>query len=387
MKILKNEIALKKILFTTLIVLLSIPMLQHVTKLIDETPLKGSFSLQENPEITASNWFNGTFQEDKGKFINHHFGFRNVFVRLYNQTEFSLYNEVNANSVILGKENYLYEENYIKAYTGANYVGADTIARKVEKLAEIEKVLTKKGIELIILLAPGKGSFYPEFIPDRYHQKQKSTTNYQIYSQELAKTNLNFLDFHSWFLSMKKTSRYPLFPKTGIHWSRYGEILAADSILKYIGAFNTNESPVRLNIDEIELSKTMRDTDDDIEQGMNLLFNISDLEMGYPKYKLENIDTLNNATVLTVADSYYWGMFNLGLSRDAFNNGEFWYYNQQIYPDSYEKSVTVQDINFKEKIEENDVVLIICTDANLYKFGFGFIDRLYDEYCLSNDQE
>ena len=125
----------------------------------------------------------------------------------------------------------------------------------------------------------------------------------------------------------------------------------------------------------------MHQTDDDIEQGMNLLTDIPDLSMAYPSYKIVNPDSTNVKKVLTVADSYYWGMFNLGLSRDAFNNGEFWYYNEQIYPDSYESPLRVENINFKQKIEENDVIIIICTDANLHKFGFGFIDCLYEEYC------
>jgi hypothetical protein len=33
-----------------------------------------------------------------------------------NQLAFSLFNKAKANGAVVGKENYLYEENYIKAY-------------------------------------------------------------------------------------------------------------------------------------------------------------------------------------------------------------------------------------------------------------------------------
>ena len=68
------------------------------------------------------------------------------------------------------------------------------------------------------------------------------------------------------------------------------------------------------------------------------------------------------------------------MSRDLFNDGRFWYYNEAIFPDSYESPLNVKDVDFQKKLEENDVILIICTDANLFKFGFGFIEQAYDTY-------
>ena len=72
--------------------------------------------------------------------------------------------------------------------------------------------------------------------------------------------------------------------------------------------------------------------------------------MGYPKFNTE-IDSTCGTKVLTVADSYYWGLFNSGLSRDVFNNSEFWFYNEMIYPDSYKSPLNVRDINLKESID------------------------------------
>ena len=36
--------------------------------------------------------------------------------------------------VIIGKENYFYEENYIKAYTGVDFLGEDSLSRMVNRI-------------------------------------------------------------------------------------------------------------------------------------------------------------------------------------------------------------------------------------------------------------
>ncbi len=380
----KQNRTVKNVLFASIISLLFLLMIQQKTKLIDLKPLSGSFETSKNPYFSSHDWFEGKYQTEQQNYLNQSIGFRSFFVRLYNQLHYTLYSQARANGVVIGKDGYLYEENYIKAHLGRDFIGEDKIREKTGKLKRISDTLKGKRIDLIVLLAPGKGSFYPEFIPKNYHLKNRTTTNYEVYKRELSEAGVHLLDFHSWFNKIKSTSPYPLFPKTGIHWSKYGEVLAADSIINYIDSIRKEKYMSQLLISDIETSTTMRDTDDDIEKGMNLLFEIEDLPMGYPHFQIQQNNTSNKVKVLTVADSYYWGMFNWGCSRDAFNEGQFWFYNKQIYPDSYTTPVNVDDINIVEQVEKNDVVILLSTDANLYKFAFGFIDQLYDGYFNSN---
>ena len=380
----KNNRIVKKMLFISIIFLLFLPMIQQKIKLFDLKPLKGSFKKIKRPCFSSYNWFEGKYQAQQQNYLNQSVGFRDFFVRVFNQIHFSLYNEARANEVVIGKDKYLYELNYIKAHLGRDFIGEDKISEKTKKIKIISDTLRRKGIDLIILLAPGKASFYPEFIPERYNPQNRTTTNYEVFKRNLSESKVHLLDFHEWFREMKKKSQHPLFPKTGIHWSKYGEVLAADSIINYINTIQKKKYVPKLLISEIQISSEMRDTDDDIEDGMNLLFEIQDLQMGYPQFKIEKKSNLNQAKVLTVSDSYYWGMFNWGCSRDIFNEGKFWYYNKEIYPDSFTKSINVDDINIMEEVEKNDVIILLSTDANLYKFGFGFIDQLYDGYFNSS---
>jgi hypothetical protein len=81
-----------------------------------------------------------------------------------------------------------------------------------------------------------------------------------------------------------------------------------------------------------------------------------------------------------VADSYYWGMFNYGFSRDLFGKGQFWFYNNEIYPESFYEQTLVGNVDIKAEVEKNDFIVLMSTDANIYKFAFGFIDDMYDAY-------
>lgn len=371
---------IKKLLFAAIISLLFLPMLQQQIPILDLKPLNGSFETVEKPEFTIHSWLEGEYQVEQEKYINQHVGFRSFFIRLYNQYHFSLYSEAKAKGVVVGKANYLYETNYIEAYFGNDFIGSRKIKRKIQKLERICDTLKNKNIDLIVILAPGKASFYPEFIPEKYRSNKRTTTNYEVYAKEISKTNIHLLDFHSWFGEMKASSRHPLFPKTGIHWSKYGEFLAADSLIHYINSIRKDRSVPELILENIETSSTMRDRDDDIEKGMNLLYEIEDLQMGYPHFQVKKNNAKNAIKALVVGDSYYWGMYNWGCSRDVFNNGQFWYYNKQIHTNEKSSPTNVSEVNIAEEVETNDVVILLSTEANLDRFAFGFIDQLYDAY-------
>jgi len=371
----------KKILFISIAILISLPGIQYFTGVVKIKKLKGWFTEEPNPSLTLSNWLDGSFQSSKEKYLKQKFGFRPDFVRINNQMDYSLFGDLHANSVIVGKEEYLYEHNYIKAYYGTDFVGDSTVISKVDKLKFIQSVLENKGKKLCIVFAPGKASYFPEYIPEHLQKDHIGRTNYKSYVEYINQTNIPFLDFQDWFLENKSTTEYPLYSKGGIHWSRYGEILVTDSITKYIGEL-TNRNIPDLVIDKIEVSNKNQFRDYDIGEALNLLFkqSTSTYPMAYPSYHIHSDSTTEQVKTLFVSDSFYWGMFNSGFSHSLYGKGQFWFYNQQIYPDSYTKALNVSDINIVEGVEAHDVVVLMSTDANLFKFAFGFIDQLYDAY-------
>ncbi len=377
---------IKNILFSAVVLLMSLPIIQSKLELFEIEPLDGAITKLEEPHFTISSWLNGSYQKKQQDYLNENFGFRDVFVRLHNDLDFRLYNEINAKNVILGKDNYLFEENYILTYKGLDFIGEQKIEKKVNKLVKLKDTLNAKGIDIIVILAPGKGSYYPEFIPDKYKPTVRSISNYEVYQRKLKEAKINLIDAHQWFRDMKKTSPYPLFPKTGIHWSAYGEFLVVDSLMSYISTLSTSYHMPKYIIDEIEVSSEMKKRDNDIEKGMNLLFDISTVNMAYPKYHLKSDSLTKSPRVLSVSDSFYWGIYNMGVARDIFNEGQFWFYNKKIFQEDRSPRM-VRDVNIIEEVEKHDLILLIATDATLYKFAFGFIDKLFELYQLNEKSE
>lgn len=378
----RNTNIIKTALYIGLLGLLTLPAIQKKYKIFEEEELKGSIPEYTKPQLTIENWWGGHYQDSAELYLKGTAGFKPSLVRIHNQLHYWLYNVAIANGVIIGNDNYLYEENYIKAHLGWDYVGEIAIQEKVNKVVAISDTLEKLDKSLVVIFAPGKASFYPEYIPEEFHPEQQDTTNYEIYAKLFNQSDVHFIDFNQWFRDMKDISPYPLMPKTGIHWSKYGEVIAIDSMLSYLEVLCDCEYP-NFVVDTIHESMEMEETDDDIEDGMNLYFNIPDLKMGYPRFHMEHSGNEAEKRVAVVADSYYWGMYNWGLSGGYFNGGQFWYYNEHVHAEGLESPLQPKDLNTKEEMEKHDVVIILITDANLYKFAFGFIDDMYDSYYPS----
>ncbi|MBC9811601.1 hypothetical protein H9Y05_03850 [Crocinitomicaceae bacterium CZZ-1] len=368
---------IKNGLFLVVLVLLFLPMLQSKFRIVNIQPLKGAVQATADPYISGSNWLSGEYQRLQEQYVKDSFGLREPFVRLYNQLNFSMYNQTNAEGIVIGKEGYLYEEGYIRAYLGLDFVGEDSIRKKVEQLKVIADSLEKEGIEVVVLLAPGKGSFYPEYFPESYNGIKKGKTNFEVYKKYLTSEGINVFDAHTWFAEMKHGvhQQNKLYSKTGIHWSKYGEYLVADSLLAYLTQVTGRPFP-GIELDHIEYTSKLRDTDNDIWQGMNLIRPLEDFKMAYPVFHRTE-EEHNRTRVVTISDSYFWGLYWMGLPKDYFADGEFWYYMEQRYPQSFTTSALVDKANLAREIEKNNVVLLICTESNLPRFGFGLIESFF----------
>ncbi|MDY0279570.1 MAG: hypothetical protein RBR35_03280, partial [Salinivirgaceae bacterium] len=185
-------------------------------------------------------------------------------------------------------------------------------------------------------------------------------------------------------------------PKYGIHWSHYGMLLATDSLINYIEEKRNIVMP-HLEFTKIRCSSNLKFTDYDIAGGMNLLFQMHSEPMCYPDIKFTTSDYSIKPKTLVVSDSFYWSMFNIGVGNNVFSFGGFWFYNKQIYPDSFKSTLYTKDIDIAQKTLENDVVILMTTDANLPNFSWGFVENMVqvllnkdihlDENVIENQKE
>ena len=374
----------KRLLFIVLIAIMLLPFAQSQFNYFTFRPMDGAYELADQPQLkwfTWKSWLNEKFQHDYNKSIEDNVGFRNLLLRLNNQIDYTFFRRTLTKKAIIGKSDCLYEEGYILDYNGQNFVGMDSVQNELGRVKWVQDYLkNEKNIDLILVFEPGKASFFPEFIPARYHAENKTISNYLYYTQECKLLKINYLDLNAWFLSMKATSKYPLFPKYGVHWSTFGMCLAADTLVKFI---ETTRGVDMQNPywKEMNITDELKDVDFDLELTLNLLFPLPHEKMAYPILAFENDAGKIKPRVLTIADSYYWSIYNSKIPEQVFSKHEFWYYNRTIYPDIWgDKAVYVDHTKDKEMIEKQDVILVMVTEMNLNRSFFGFFDNLYKMY-------
>jgi hypothetical protein len=313
-------------------------------------------------------------------YIEENIGFHNTLVRINNQIDFSLFGEVSAEGVVKGKDNFLYEYDYIRGYLGLDFTGERFIEEKMGRMKYIQEALKKEhGITLTLVLEPSKARFYPEKLPGQYKRSGEIKTNFSAYKKAAQKMGVNLIDFNQYFLSMEDTASYPLYPPYGIHWSLYGMSFCADSIINYIQHYWVQTLPkydVRFYV-----SETPEKTDNDVEKALNLLFPLASPELAYPEYTFDTLHAAAKPYVLVIADSYYFNIFNTRIPRYIFNNEAFWYFNRRVYPEFYYDSTEVADLDIRTEIEKQDYIFLMITERFLHRFDWHFIDNLYDIYA------
>lgn len=355
--------------FLIFLMVLVAPTVRYRLNQSGEKELKGAIVKAENPSFSVKNWMNETYQQDFEAYSNQHFGFRNSLVRLHNQISFSLFRKTNARDVIIGKEDFLYERNYIRTFYGEDFKGDSIISERIARLKILNDSLLSHGKLLMVVFAPGKGQFYPDYIPD-YLKSNPGRTNYQAWIEIAAAKGLKIIDFNDWFLRMKGKSEFPLYPKTGIHWSQYGVDLVIDSLINYIEVSQRVDLPEYI-ITERFLSTDYEHPDTDLEDGMNLMFPIPNEPLAYSRFTF-NKEGKTRPKIMVISDSFFWPIFSKGINEMVFDNGEFWYYNHEIYTPDREGGRPVASADLSQTLNQVNVVILMVTDANLPGFPWDF---------------
>ena len=195
----------------------------------------------------------------------------------------------------------------------------------------------------------------------------------------MGKDHVNYIDNVEWFKQLKGTVDYPLFPKTGTHWSNIAATYAFDSIMRYM------ETLGGINMTNVSIGPKyegrVREPDDDLEQLFNLALPIKPNRHYYADVTIIPDSTSVKPTLITIGDSYFWTIsYNYKL-KQLFNRCPYWYYNSTIYFDPDNNST--KGVNLLQEIFSADYIMLNYCTVQLYKLGNGFIENamalLYDE--------
>ncbi|MGY8887501.1 MAG: hypothetical protein ACKVJY_00555 [Flavobacteriales bacterium] len=363
-----------QIVILVILLMLNVSWLSDVFGLKEPHPLHGESTKLPMPEVSFQSIWKGDFQHGVDEYVRTNFLLRGLAIRTRNEIDYSIFSEQHARSVITGQEGYLFEENYIFAALGLDSIPTDSVMDRVDRIATLSNT---SGVPFLVVLAPGKGSYFREFLPLHFLGNEGIVEDrmFDIWSR-ISNEKLNVLDLQSHFAEVPN-----VFPKNGIHWCEWVQVeainLMSDALVKILP---DSLKPARLLIDGTYTSFDMEGTDEDIENGLNLWRDLEDLETKYYETHWEEVPLASRPRILIVGDSYAWGPVNRGLLSRGYRSSEFWFYNAGVHgPSIEEKDASPQSIHgfttreeFEEVISSFDAVVLLSTDANLPRFPFHF---------------
>ena len=367
----------KKIWFLLLLALLFLPMAQTCFHFVDEKPLDGAFVEAPTPVINAKTLYGETVQDSLMTWCTEQTGFRKTMIRLNNQLLYSAFGKISALGPVKGNNGTtFFEESYIISYTGGNFLGTETIEKNTRQLKVIQEMLEAKGITLLPVFTLGKASFFPELIPEKYMAQRHETNNYIEYLKAFENQELKFIDFNDYLCKKKGTEEHPYYCDLSAHWTVYAASLAIDSLVHYMET-KTQQTQAHAYIDGFDQDGLMNQ-DDDLYRMMNLMFQLPHNTVDNPHF---GFTEGYKPKVLAIADSYWWTVWawNVALPENLFSDGGFWFYNKTVYPERTPIR-NVESVDYKQEIESQNFVLLVCTEATNHLWPYGFIERYLSAY-------
>ncbi len=164
------------------------------------------------------------------------------------------------NSIIRGKNSFLYE----RAYLSVRIPNQGLNETQIELLKKIVQECHSNEINIYFIIAPDKVSSYPEYLSPLYTYFYKNETNYaEQIKKTLQQNNIPVYNAQKLVFQLKEKNEYPPFNKTGTHWNLYGAGRTVQESFNYFHIAN-------IMLTNIETSKKAFLTERDISNLLNL---------------------------------------------------------------------------------------------------------------------
>lgn len=381
----KNEKMNKKpyffIPFIVFLTLLTAIMVQSFFPVVKLKPLNGFTKEAKLLPLNWKNYRDGSYQEHLTQYAKQHTGFREFFIRNYNQLSYSCFDKITNNAIVKGENSELYLIDYVDEATGKHlkrdYGTVEMAKADAEKNVEATlafiDTLHHHGIDFLFVFCPSKPAVYPEYMPRTYRNQIADFQLEEYYIQLFKERNIPHIDFYHYFQDLKDTFPYPLYAKPGTHWAESTTPYVCDSILRKIEEVTGRAMP-SVTIDDLNLTTDYTPQDGELESNLNLLFPLPKPALPKPVFHLDDTIGKVRPNLLVVGDSYFTQLKRSPFAK-AFNEIDFWMYNKTMYSTRpyYDGRQMNMVFDANEILEEADLVVAMVTSIHQSPYLFNFI--------------
>ena len=349
-------------------------------------PLAGVTFTTEKPHLTLNDFASGKYQSQTEQYSRENFGFREWAIRLYNQVNYSLFNQTTCHFITPGKDGFLFYAEAFRDYYGIEpinqyktYDRAREWARKnVRMMNKLRYVLKDYDVEFLCFMAPNKAEVYPEYLP--YHQPAPADAIHTAAYYDSLMTAIDFphVEMTKWYQNMKDTASFLLFPKRDTHW-RYSAVYGYDSLFSYMNSLNGFGIP-DIHINRLVQLDTVYPENDELT--LNLIFPIGN---DSPKYRADiSVDPGHKPKVLFVGDSFVWDLETYMPWKEFLDYVEIWFYNKSAFLGFEKEKHPIGDINRLRSILNADFVVWYSSGYQWGLSSYDFVEDALLRLCVTD---
>lgn len=348
--------------------------------------LTGVSSQTEFPELSKQGIMDGSVQENINTYFSENLPGRDLMIKVRNQLIFSLYAKSPNENIVIGKNNNLFEKEYVLKYEKVYPPATEEYVRDLcDKLTTIQDKLHKNGKELYLFITPTKVRYYEEDVPDIYRiavNFGNQTGNYEILTSALKDYDFKVYDsipFINGYAKTKAGENMPLYYKTGSHWTWVVGAEVASDFTRFLSE-NSKFSFPDTRVDYFPVEAPIHPDSD-----IFLTFNI--FTKPYDSYYTANMAVEDSPLALDPSDKpnlfcrggSFMGQTLTFLINNQMFNKDTYVENTLVCRERFSQSNSFSDyaeLNLKEELKQADIVILEVNEAHIPTMSFGLIDYL-----------
>ncbi len=296
--------------------------------------------------------FNQDIFEELGTYFEKHFAFRPHIISLDAQIQSKVFKVSNLDSVIVGKDDWLYYSSTLDNYQGKNTLSDRAIENIAHNLKLTQDYVESQGMDFLFTVAPNKNSVYKEYMP-YYILPVSDRKNIDVLKTKLEEAGVKYCDLYPIF----EESNEELYLHQDSHWNDKGAELAYDKILTSLDKMPDDYSDtnvVRSKNFMGDLGKMLYPKTQKSEYNF-------DYSEGYDFTYTTDTKSVEDAIISTKSDSSSGSLY---MYRDSFGNSLLPFFASS-YNKAYFTKTFPLNLSIDLMVQKPDTVIIELVERNL----------------------
>ena len=246
--------------------------------------------------------------------------------------------------VLIGKDGWLVynAEGDLDVYERTESFSEQQLAQFQNNLDNLAFDYAKRGITLVVVVAPSKNTIYPEYIPSEINQFSTVSKLDQVVSYLNVHGSTNILDPRPALL--EASTKQQMYYATDTHWNDYGRHLAYSLVMEQLSGKYPNLTPrplsdfiqqpldpMRFDLAEVLGTNLMNEASTSLTPAFDLLASFKVINAGGRRILFSNTGDESLPNLVAYYDSYFVNItpllaehFNRGIFVQNYIGGGLW---------------------------------------------------------------